>query len=49
MPEVDTVEFIQKSNLVSHLVHEHPQFGLRRDPESSKSFQEPQPNQTRRA
>ena len=30
-------------NLVPHFVHEHPQFGLRRDPESSKSFQEPQP------
>src|SRR5215217_8176665 len=34
---------MQKPNLVSYFVHEHPQFGLRSDPESSKSFQEPQP------
>ncbi len=29
-------------NLVPHFVQEHSQFGLMRDPESSKSFQEPQ-------
>ncbi|RUY34543.1 hypothetical protein EN981_27570 [Mesorhizobium sp. M7A.F.Ca.CA.001.13.2.1] len=28
----------------SYFVHEHPQFGLPRDPESSKSLQEPQGN-----
>lgn len=37
---------ILKPNLVSQFVHKHPQFGLRRDPESSKSFQEPQANWT---
>ncbi|AEH89991.1 hypothetical protein Mesop_5580 [Mesorhizobium opportunistum WSM2075] len=43
MPELDTVEIIQNPNLTSHFVHEHTQFWLRRDTESSKSFQEPQP------
>ena len=41
LPEVDALKTIQKPNLASHFVHQHPQFGLRRDPESSKSFQEP--------
>ena len=36
------LQIILKPNLVSQFVHKHPQFGLRRDPESSKSFQEPQ-------
>ncbi len=34
---------ILKPNLLSHFVHKRPQLGLRRDPKSSKSFQEPQP------
>jgi hypothetical protein len=40
--EVDAINAIQIPNLVSRFVHKQPQFGLRRDPESSKSFQEPQ-------
>uniref|UniRef100_UPI001AEE8C64 hypothetical protein n=1 Tax=Mesorhizobium silamurunense TaxID=499528 RepID=UPI001AEE8C64 len=44
VPEVDALKTIQKPNLVSQFVHQQPQFGLRRDPESSKSFQEPQPS-----
>jgi hypothetical protein len=41
---LDASQITLKPNLLSHFVHKHPQFGLRRDPESSKSFQEPQPN-----
>jgi len=44
VPEVDAFKATQKPNLVSHFVHKQPQFGLTRDAESSKSFQEPQPN-----
>lgn len=46
VPQVDAFKAIQKPNLVSHFVHKQPQLGLRRDPESSKSFQEPQANWT---
>ncbi|WP_210243179.1 hypothetical protein, partial [Mesorhizobium sp. B2-8-3] len=43
VPEVDASKAVQKPNLVPRFIHKHPQFGLRSDPESSKSFQEPQP------
>lgn len=33
-----------KPTLLFRGIHKHPQFALRRDPESSKSFQEPQPD-----
>lgn len=38
------LKFFLNPNLMSHFVHKHPQFGLSRDPKSSKSFQEPQGN-----
>ncbi|UCI23956.1 hypothetical protein [Mesorhizobium sp. B2-8-5] len=44
--KVDASQTIQKPNLVSRFVHKRAQLGLRRDPESSKSFQEPQANWT---